>query len=58
MLEYEDYCHLQGIFWKTTVIVIFNFMDSYIRNGRLLLFISTLLEDHCHCQCQLQGLLC
>ena len=58
MLEYEDYCHLQGISWKTTVIVIVNFMDSYIRNGRLLSFIRTLLEDNCHCQCQLQGLLC
>ena len=58
MLQYEDYCHLQGIFWKITVIVIVNFMDSYIRNGRLLSFIRTLLEDHCHCQCQLQGLLC
>ena len=48
MLEYEDHCHLQGIFWKTTVIVIVNFMDSYIRNGRLLSFTRTLLEDHCH----------
>ena len=57
-LEMEDYCHLQELFWKTTVIVIVNFMDSYIRNGRLLSFTRTLLEDHCHCHCQPQGLKC
>ena len=42
MLELEDYCHLQELFWKTTVTVI-------VKIGRLLSFTRTLLEDHCHC---------
>ena len=46
MLELEDYCHLQELFWKTTVTVI----TVIIRIRRLLSFIRTLLEDHCHCQ--------
>ena len=58
MLEFEEYCHLQELFWKTTVTVNVNFRDSYDRNGRLLSFTRTLLEDHCHCQCKLQVLLC
>ena len=58
MLEFEEYCHLQELFWKTTVTVNVNFRDSYVRNGRLLSFTRTLLEDHCHCQCKLQVLLC
>ena len=32
MLEMEDYCHLQVLFWKTTVTVI----TVIVRNGRLL----------------------
>ena len=51
MLELEDNCHLQELFWNTTVTVNVNFRDSYARNGRLLSFTRTLLEDHCHCQC-------
>ena len=58
MLEFEEYCRLQELFWKTTVTVNVNFRDSYVRNGRLLSFIRTLLEDHCHCHCRPQGLLC
>ena len=45
MLELEEYCHLQEIFWKTTVTVI----TVIVRIGRLLSFTSTILEDHCHC---------
>ena len=45
MLELEDFCHLQELFWKTTVTVI----TVIIRIGRLLSFSRTLLEDHCHC---------
>ena len=56
MLELEDCYHLQELFCKTTVTVIVNFRDSYVRIGRLLSFTRTLLEDHCHCQ--LEGLLC
>ena len=52
MLELGDYCHLQDLFWKTTVTVI----TVIVRIGRLLSLTRTLLEDHCHCQ--LQGLLC
>ena len=54
MLELEDYCHLQKLFWKIIVTVIVNFRDSYIRIGRLLSFTRTLLEEHCHyhhCKC-------
>ena len=58
LLELEDYCHLQELFWKTTVTVYVKFRDSYVRNGRLLSFTRTLLEDHCHCLCKDQGLLC
>ena len=58
MLELEDNRHLQELFWKTTVNVNVNFRDPYVRIGRLLSFTKTLLEDHCHCQCKLQGLLC
>ena len=54
MLEMEDYCHLQELFWKTTVTVI----TVIVRIGRLLSFTRTLLEDHCHCHCQPYGLLC
>ena len=54
MLELEDYCLLQELFWKNTVTVII----VIVRIGRLLSFTRTILEDHCHCQCQLQGLLC
>ena len=49
MLELEDYCHLQELFLKTTVTV-------SVKIGRLLSFKRTLLEDHCHFHCQLQGL--
>ena len=52
LLELEDYCHLQELFWKTTITV----TSVIVRIGRLLSFTRTLLEDHCHCQ--LQGLLC
>ena len=55
MSELEDYCHLQELFWKTTVIV--NLRDSYVSIRRLLSFTRTLLEDHCHCHCQLQSLM-
>ena len=48
-LELEDYCHLQEFFWKTTVTVLVNFRDSYVRIRRLLSLKRTLLEDHCHC---------
>ena len=58
MLELEDCYHLQELFCKTTVTVIVNFRDSYVRIGRLLSFTRTLSEDHCHCHCQLKGLLC
>ena len=58
MSELEDYSHLQELFWKTTVSVKVNFRDTYVRIGRQLSFTRTLLEDHCHCPCQLQGLLC
>ena len=52
LLELEDYFHLQELFWKTTVTVIVNFRDSYVRIGGLLLFTRNLLEAHCHCyQC-------
>ena len=44
MLELEDYCHLQELFWKTTDTVI----SVIVRIGRLLSVTSTLLEDHCH----------
>ena len=54
MLELEDYCHLQELFWKTTVTVV----TIIVKIGRLLSFTSTLLEDHFHCHCQRQGLLC
>ena len=44
MLELEDYCHLQELFWKTTDTVI----SVIVRIGRLLSVTSTLLEDHSH----------
>ena len=65
LLELEDYCHLQELFRKTTVTVIVNFRDSFVRIGRLLsviyknsfgrtLSLSSLsllkLEDDCHLQ--------
>ena len=31
LLELKDYCHLQELFWKITVTVIVNLMDSYFR---------------------------
>ena len=52
LLELEDYCHLQELFWKTTVTVI----TVIVRIGRLLSFTRTLLKDHCYCHCQLHGL--
>ena len=51
MFEFEDYCHLQELFRKTTVTVI----TVIVRIGRLLSFTRTLLEDtnHCHyCHCE------
>ena len=39
LLEFEDYCHLKELFWKTTVTVIVNFRDSVLE-----------LEDYCHLQ--------
>ena len=45
MLESEDYCNLQALFWKTSVTII-TVMDSYVRIGSLLSFTKTLLEDH------------
>ena len=54
MLELEDYCHIQELFWKTTVTVII----VIVRIGRLLSFTRTFLEDHCHCLCKVQGILC
>ena len=47
MLELEDYCHIQELFWKTTVTVI----TVIVRIGRLLTFTRTLLEDHCQGHC-------
>ena len=55
MLEFEEYCHIQELFWNTTVTVNVNIRDSYVRIGRLLSFTRTLLEDtnHCHyCHCE------
>ena len=57
MLELEDNCHLQDLFWKTTVTVKVNFRDSYVRIGRLLSFTRTILEDICLFHCQHYGLL-
>ena len=50
MLEFEDYCYLEELFWKTTIV----FITVIVRIGRLLSFTRTLFEDHCQCHCQLQ----
>ena len=50
LLELKDCCHLQELFWKTTVTVI----TVIVRIGRLMSFTRTLVEEHghshqCHC---------
>ena len=51
MFEFEEYYHIQELFWKTTVTVI----TDIVTIGRLLSVTRTLLEDtnNCHyCYCE------